>query len=136
MPSKFKDILTELNINEKFNKRLKKDKVYNHVKDGIPLIVGYNYMADLLYLPTAKFGFKYLLTMVDLATDKFDMEPLKDKDSQIVLNAMLKIFKRGILKEPKYSIKTDNGTEFKGIFHWYLFYKNMDYHIDIINLQI
>lgn len=119
--SKFKDLLNELNINEKFNKRPKKEKVYTHVKDGIPLIEGYNYMADILYLPIAKFGFKYLLTMVDLATDKFDMEALKDKDSQVVLNAMLKIFKRGILKQPEYSIKTDNGSEFKGVFHWWLF---------------
>ncbi len=34
---KFKELLESLNINEKFNKRIHKQKEYNHVKDNIPL---------------------------------------------------------------------------------------------------
>ena len=65
-------------------------------------------------------GYKCLLVIVDLASDKFDIEPIKNKDSSTVLNAMKKIYARGILKQPYSSLKTDSGTEFKGVFHKWL----------------
>ncbi len=37
---KFSDLLEALNINEKFNKRIRKQKEYNHVKDNVPLVDG------------------------------------------------------------------------------------------------
>jgi hypothetical protein len=40
---------------------------------------------------------------------------------------MLKIFKRGFLKQPKASIRSDDGTEFKGIVHKWL-YDNGIFH--------
>ncbi len=88
---KFKDLFDELNINEKFNKQIKKEKVYNHVKDNIPHVEDYNMMCDLLYLPHYK-GYKYLFVIVDLASDDFDMEPIKNKEPETVLKAMLKCF--------------------------------------------
>jgi hypothetical protein len=117
---KFKDLLESLNINEKFNKRIHKQKEYNHVKDNIPLVEDCNMMADLLYLPQYK-GFKYLFVIVDLASDEFDIEPIKNKEPETVLKAMLKCFKRGYLSKPEYSLKTDGGSEFKGVFHKYLY---------------
>jgi len=86
--SKFKDILTDLGINEKFNKRISRPNKFNHVKDNVPLVEDWNMMADLLFLPTAKFGFKYLFCIVDLATDEFDIEPIKNKEPATVLKAM------------------------------------------------
>jgi hypothetical protein len=56
--------------------------------------------ADLLFLPDDD-GFKYLLVVVDVATRLTDAEPLKSKESKVVLKAMQKIFKRKILKIPK-----------------------------------
>ena len=111
-----------LNINEKFTKRLKEQKVYNKVKASVPLIEHYNYMADILFLPTdEKTKDKYLLVIVDLANDEFDIEPIKNKDSKTVLDAMLNIFKRKYIKKPYASIVTDSGTEFKSVFHKYLY---------------
>ncbi|RZK10534.1 MAG: transposase [Flavobacterium sp.] len=119
--SKFKKLLDDLNINETFNKKVNRPKVFNAVKDNIPLVEDWNMMADLFFLPTAKFGFKYLFVIVDLATDEFDIEPIKDKRPSTVLKAMEKCFARDFVKEPKYSLKTDGGLEFKGVFHKWLY---------------
>jgi hypothetical protein len=51
-------------------------------------------MADLLELPETKKGFKYLLVVVDLATDEFDIEPMTNNKSLTVVDAMKRIFKR------------------------------------------
>ena len=48
-------------------------------------------MADTLYLPTANLGYKYLFVIVDLATNKFDIEPVKNKEADTTFKAM-KIF--------------------------------------------
>jgi hypothetical protein len=77
-------------------------------------------MADLLMLPETKKGFKYLLVVDDLATDNFDIEPLKRKEPNDVLNALLNMFKRKYISQPEASIRTDGGSEFKGKFHKYL----------------
>ena len=110
-----------LQINEKFTKVKQSPKLFNSVKDNIPLIPDYNYMADLLFLPTDKKGYKFALIIVDLATDEFDIEAIKDKNPETILKAMLKMFKRPYIKKPYSSIRTDGGTEFKGIFNKYLF---------------
>lgn len=125
--SKFKNILTDLGINEKFNKRIQRPDKFNHVKDNVPLVEDWNMMADLLFLPTAKFGFKYLFCIVDLATDEFDIEPIKNKEPATVLKAMKKCFDREYVSEPEYTLKTDSGTEFKGVFHKWLYDENI-YH--------
>eukprot|EP00981_Chlorochromonas_danica_P013999 scaffold7211_cov247-Ochromonas_danica.AAC.15 len=107
--SKFKGILDDMGINETFTKRVKKEKVYNSVKDNVPLVEDWNMMADLLFLPTAKFGFKYLFVIVDLATDEFDIEPIKNKEPATILKAMKKCFDRDFVSQPEYSLKTDSG---------------------------
>jgi hypothetical protein len=123
-----------LNIDESYTRALKKQKIFNKVKDNIPLIKGYNYSCDLLFLPTdSKTKEKYLLVVTDLADDSFDIEPLKDKFSKNVLNALLKIFKRGILKKPYSSISTDSGSEFKGVFAQYLYDNNIYHKIALPN---
>ena len=61
-------------------------------------------MADLLQLPEASQKNKYCLVVVDIATNKFDLEPLKNKESKTTLNAFKKIFKRKILTRPKVSL--------------------------------
>lgn len=118
-------LLDELGIDEKLTKPPPKQKRFNKVKDNIPLVEHYNYQADLLFLPTAKYGYKYLLVMVDIANDEFDIEPLKSKTTTAVLNGTKKIFKRGILKEPHASVRTDSGTEFKGDFKKYMYEKSI-----------
>ncbi len=113
-------LIKKLGINEKYTKPIKKP-IFDKVRENTYPKANYNYMADLLHLPTTKEGFSYLLVIVDLWSNEFDMEPLKTKEPKEVLEEMLKIFKRKYVKEPKASIRTDNGTEFQGVFHKWLF---------------
>jgi len=70
--------------------------------------------ADLLHLPNDD-GYRYLLVVVDIASRLTDAEPLKNKESQTVMKALEKIYKRNIIKRPK-RLEVDDGTEFKGAF--------------------
>jgi hypothetical protein len=58
-------LIKDFGIDETLTKGARGLKYGNKVKDIIPKVEDYNMQADLLYLPTAKFGFEYLLTMVD-----------------------------------------------------------------------
>ena len=57
---KLKDIFK---INNTFTRPPKKDKKPSSIGDAITQIAGYNYMADLLYLPPDD-GYKYLLVVI------------------------------------------------------------------------
>ena len=74
--------------------------------------------ADLLFMPTGAFGFKYILVIVDAHTKKCDAEAIKNKLSSTVMKALIKIYKRGIVKEPKI-LSVDAGSEFKDEFEAY-----------------
>ena len=53
-------LLKSFNINEKLTKpRLEKQPVYNHIKNNIPRIEDYNFMADLIEMPETKKKFIY-----------------------------------------------------------------------------
>ena len=108
-------VMKKLNIDETYTKKPKVK--FDTVKQNTFPRKGFNYMADLLYLPKTRQKYLYLLTMVDIWSNNVDFEPLKDKKSSSVLQAMKKIFKRGILPQPHASIRTDNGSEFKDVFH-------------------
>jgi hypothetical protein len=47
---------------------------WNNIKDNAPIIDGYNYMADVLHMPSDKFGFNKLLVIVDIGSDAFDIK--------------------------------------------------------------
>ena len=114
-------ILKKLNVkNNPLTKPVKKQKVFNKVKNNIPPIKNYNFQADLLYMPKTKDGFKYILAVVDLANNAFDIQPMKTKTAEATLEAFKALFKRKYIKMPEVSIRTDNGTEFKKEFHKYL----------------
>lgn len=122
-----KAILQKLGAYDELTIPLKKETKFTHVIDNVPLKEDYNFMADLLFLPSDKRGNKYCLSMVDLATNEIDFEPLKNKRPETVLKGMEKIFKRGILKKPYASLATDAGSEFKGVFHKWLYDEDI-YH--------
>ena len=111
---KYDKALEELNIDETFLKPRKTKIKYENIKQMTYPKEDYNFQADLLFLPTTKEKYKYLLTVVDLWSDEIDAEPLKTKQSPEVLKAFKTIFKRKHLNKPKASIKTDSGKEFKG----------------------
>lgn len=115
-----KNLIDKLGLDQTYTKPVKNIK-YDNVKNNIPRLKHLNYMSDLLFLPTSKEGYKYLLTVVDLATDLFDLEPIKNKESTTVLQAFKKMFDRDYIKQPEYSVRTDGGSEFKSVFKKYLY---------------
>jgi len=128
MPSKLQSIYDDLGIDRKLTKRrYRRKKEFNHVKDNTRLQEDCNFMIDILDLPTAPFGFKYLLVCCDIATDEFDIEQMKNKDSETVLNAFKKMLTREYLNKPKYYMISDNGTEFLDVFQKYLYDESI-YH--------
>lgn len=121
-----KNILRKLNINEDLHTIPKPKKpIYDKVRDIVPLVPNYNMGMDLLYLPETKDKYKYLLVCVDLATRQFDMEPLKQKEPDVVLEAFKKMTKRKYIKMPYASITVDSGAEFQAEFKDYMFEKSI-----------
>lgn len=131
MSSKFEKLLTDLGIDETYTKPIKKEKYFNHVKDSVALIVGNNQQIDILYLPTTRFGYKYLLTCVDLANDACDFEPMKTKTPVSVLNAYREINGREYIRLAKVTVTSDSGTEFKGVFQEYLNKHNVFHRVTV-----
>ena len=99
------------------------------VKDQIPLVEDYNYMADILHLPTDKFGFNKLLVICDIADDTFDIEEMKGESAEETLKAFKKIIQRGIIKVPYASMLTDGGSSFKSVFHKYLYDNGVNHRV-------
>ena len=89
---------------------------------------GFTHQADLLYLPTAVFGYKFLLVVVDNHTRHFDAEPIKKRDSGQVAKAFEKIYKR--IDLPK-RIEVDDGSEFKSQVKTY--FENNDVEMRVAN---
>ena len=127
--SKFASLLQELGIDESHTKAPNKAKVFTKVKDNVALIEGNNQQLDILYLPTSTFGYKYLLVAVDLATDEFDIEPLKTLSASSCLNGYRNMFQRGHIYKPKATVTTDGGSEFKGVFNSWLKENNIFHRV-------
>ncbi len=127
------DIFKKLGIDETFTKEVKKPKYFNKIKDNIPLQADWNFMADLIEMPMTKKRYKYLLVCDDLATDEFDIEPIKNKEPSTVLSALQTMFKRNFIKKPKYSLSTDGGSEFQGVFHKWLYNESIYHKVSLPN---
>ncbi len=67
---------------------------------------------DILYMPQKKYGYKYLLTIIDTATRYKAAEPMKDKTANTIVKAIEKIYSETKLKFPN-QINVDKGSEFK-----------------------
>ncbi|MCP4060069.1 MAG: transposase family protein [Pseudoalteromonas sp.] len=122
---KLDNLIKKLNINTKYTKGLKKPKLFTKIKDRTYPEEDYNFMADLLQLPITKKNNAYLLVVVDLWSDEFDFEPIKNTQSKEVLKAFKKMIKRKHLNLPYASVQTDGGPEFKGSFNEFLESKNI-----------
>ena len=94
---------------------------FTSVKSVVAKAEDYNFATDLIMLPLTKEKYNYLLVVVDLATNEFDIEPLKTKSPDEVLKAFMTITNRKYLNKPEFSITTDAGKEFLGIFQKYLY---------------
>ena len=75
-PSPMVKLMEKMNIDETFTKRPKNDK-FDTIKQNTLPVSGYNYMSDLMELPLTKEGYKYLLVVVDIWSNNFDIEPME-----------------------------------------------------------
>lgn len=114
----FRAFQSELGINQRLYEKPEKITGENAPKITVekPRIV---IQVDLLFLPNDR-GYRYALVAVDLNTRKTDAEPIKNKQPKEVVEAIKKIFNRGIVQKPQYRVESDAGTEFKGAFKKYL----------------
>ena len=82
-----------------------------HIKNNIfkPFILHH---ADILYLPTSQFGFKYCLVCVDVYNSKIDAVAIKDKNSTTIVKALETIYTKHKILGLPITIQFDNGTEF------------------------
>ena len=88
---------------------------------------------DLLFLPYDEYNKeRYSLVVIDMSTRLIDAEPIKSKDSKSVVDAIKKIYKRKILKQPS-QIDSDSGSEFQGEFKTYLKENNIKHKIALPN---
>lgn len=125
------ELLQKFDIDETIIKHTKpiskKSITFDKVSDVIPPFEDYNFQADHLNLPTTKDGYKYLLTVCDLATGECDFEPTKTQSADETLRAFKAIIKRPYLNKPYASLRTDSGTAFRGTFGKWL-YENSILH--------
>lgn len=129
----YEELMKDLGLADidKYTKPIRKVK-FDHVKNTTYPKEDYNFQADLLMLPLTKEGYKYLLVIVDLWSDEFDVRPLKTKESEEVLKATKEIIQSGkYLKKPFASIRTDGGTEFKSVFNDYFFNENILHSVSL-----
>ena len=108
-------------IDETYTKKVPKEKKFTTFDSMVPKMANFNHQADVLILPKTKEGYIGLLVVKDLGVHSFDIEPIKNKEAKTMLDALQKIYKREYLKKPKYSLSTDDGSEFKGVFHKWLY---------------
>jgi len=116
----FSKIIDKMGFDEYLTKSNAVQKKYNKFVNSVVPEKDFNYMADLLMLPTTDEGYKYLLVVTDLATSLFDCEPMKNKEGKSTVEAYKQIVKRKILTFPEISLKTDGGTEFKKDFKTFM----------------
>jgi hypothetical protein len=119
----------DTSLYSKLYRRPTKPTEQTRIKDNVPLVPYYNYMADILHLPTDKFGYNKLLVVVDIGSDAFDIEKMKGETAKETLSAYNKMLSRGIVKVPFASMLTDGGASFKNEFHKYLYDKGVDHRI-------
>jgi len=119
------DIFKKLGVDESDTAVRRMKNIFTKVKDVVFPKGGYNFMADLLELPKTKAGYRYLLVVVDLWSDEFDIEPLKTTQSKEVLEAYKTIVRRGYIDKAQASISVDGGSEFKGEFQKWLYDNNI-----------
>ena len=103
------NLIKKLNIDTRFTKPIKKYQ-FDSVKANTFPKGGYNFMCDLLHLPSTKYRFNYLFVIVDLWTNAFDMEPIRHKTPEDVLAALKKILTRQYIPDINASVRTDSGT--------------------------
>ena len=129
---KLSSIMDNLGISDEFTKAPKKPITFSTVKDNIPLVKNYNFMADLLMLPETTEGYKYLLVVDDLANNAFDIEPMKDKEATTTRDALkTMIDKRNFIGKPQASIRTDGGGEFAGDFQKYCYQQGILHKVSV-----
>ena len=78
---------------DNINVKLTQKNPYKSKSHFAPFSENNEIQADLIYMPIDK-GYKYILTVVDIASKVIDAQPLKDRSSDDVIYGFDKIFSR------------------------------------------
>ncbi|GBB88377.1 hypothetical protein RclHR1_14940009 [Rhizophagus clarus] len=68
--------------------------------------------SDLAEMPIDPKGYHYFLVVVEISRRRVDAEPIKNKMTNSVIKAFVKIYGRGRIQPPTYRLETDSGSEF------------------------
>ena len=79
---------------------------------------------DTIYFPETNSNFKYVLACIDVATNKCDAEPMRDRSTLTTRDGLKNILRRKNIKLPSLAM-VDGGSEFKGQFKQFLESKNV-----------
>jgi transposase InsO family protein len=101
-----KQLLYKLYKRPKKEKGVNMPKIYARDPNAV-------HQADILFMPRDG-DYKYILSVIDVATRYVAAEPLKSKKGANIIKAFKKIYKETDL-EPPQLLRTDSGSEFKGI---------------------
>ena len=93
-------------------KTVPNDRIEPHYKEDKP---NKSHMADVMFMPTDKFGYKYILVVCDVYNRLIDAKEMKFKDAFATEDAIKWIYKNGILEKPNRLI-VDAGKEFYASF--------------------
>ena len=81
------ELLRKLKIDETYTKPIKNIKYDKVIENTYPK-AEYNMMADVLFLPKTKYRYSCLFVLVDLWSNKSDIEPIRTKTPDEVLKAL------------------------------------------------
>lgn len=117
------------NVENELMYQLFKKPIEKDVPVTEPEFKNHVHQYDLLFLPHDR-KMKYAVVGVDVGSRLCDAEPIPNKQAQTVLNAVLKMYDRGILETPL-KVKVDFGSEFKSVFAKYM----KDHGVDMVVAQ-
>jgi hypothetical protein len=117
---------------------LKKPIKYKKNKASYPSSLykpNFIHQIDLLFLPyneDNQHRYASDSVVIDMSSRLIDAEASETKNSKSVTEAIKKIYKRGLSKQPT-QIDSDSGSEFKGEFESYLKQKNIKHKVALPN---
>ncbi|GBC01027.1 hypothetical protein RclHR1_40360001 [Rhizophagus clarus] len=63
-------------------------------------------------MPIDPKGYHYFLVVVEISRRRVDAEPIKNKFTNSIIKAFIKIYGRGHIQPPTHRLETDSGSEF------------------------
>ena len=132
--SYIKEIYYSIPLVQIFKKPPARAKLTNHYNISVP---NARHEVDILYLPKDR-DYKYAFVIVDVASRFRKVIPMKTKSALDAKDALKLIYDVDYLRPPQV-LMSDQGSEFKGVFHDYVkslgtihVYNNVGHHLPFV----